>query len=115
MESQKKIPRTYSCEFFPPKTEQGRANLSATIDELGRLKPAYFSCTYGAGGSTQDGTTDTVKEITRKGFTAAPHITCIGSTPEKIKALLDRYVALGIQGIVALRRDLAPRPDQARP
>src|SRR4030065_74109 len=113
MESHKKTARTSSCEFFPPKTEQGRANLSVTIDELGRLKPAYFSCTYGAGGSTPDGTTDTVKEILRKGFAAAPHITCIGSTPEKIKALLDSYVALGIQRIVALRGDLPPRQDQA--
>jgi len=68
------------------------------------LKPAYFSCTYGAGGSTQEGTTDTVKEITRQGFAAAPHITCIGSTPEKIKALLDSYIALGIQRIVAPAR-----------
>lgn len=114
MESQKKIPRTYSCEFFPPKTEQGRANLGVTIDELGPLKPAYFSCTYGAGGSTQDGTTDTVQEIIRKGFAAAPHITCIGSTPEKIKALLDGYIALGIRRIVALRGDLPPGQDQAR-
>ncbi|HJX18476.1 MAG TPA: methylenetetrahydrofolate reductase [NAD(P)H] [Acidiferrobacterales bacterium] len=113
MESHKKIPRTYSCEFFPPKTEQGRANLGVTIDELGRLKPAYFSCTYGAGGSTQDGTTDTVKEILRKGFTAAPHITCIGSTPGKIKALLDGYIALGIKRIVALRGDLPPGQDKA--
>src|SRR4030065_368869 len=113
MESHKKTARTSSCEFFPPKTEQGRANLSVTIDELGRLKPAYFSCTYGAGGSPQDGTTDTVKEILRQGFAAAPHITCIGSTPEKIKALLDSYIALGIQRIVALRGDLPPGQDQA--
>ena len=61
MESQMKLPRVLSCEFFPPKTEQGRVNLGTTIDELGALKPAYLSCTYGAGGSTQDGTTDTVK------------------------------------------------------
>jgi methylenetetrahydrofolate reductase (NADPH) len=113
MESQKKMSRTCSCEFFPPKTEQGRANLSATIDELGMLKPAYFSCTYGAGGTTQEGTYDTVKEITEKGFAAAPHITCIGSTPEKIKALLDAYIALGIDRIVALRGDLPPGQDKA--
>lgn len=112
MESRKKLLRTYSCEFFPPKTEQGRAALSAAIDELGPLKPAYFSCTYGAGGSTQDGTAETVQEIIRKGFVAAPHITCIGSTPDKIRALLDRYIALGIQRIVALRGDLPPGQDQ---
>ena len=113
MDSQKNSARTYSCEFFPPKTEQGRANLSTTIDELGRLRPTYFSCTYGAGGTTQDGTYDTVKEITVKGHAAAPHITCIGSTPDKIKSLLDSYVALGIKRIVALRGDLPPGQDQA--
>ncbi len=113
MQPDKKVPRTLSCEFFPPKTEQGRVNLSVTIDELGPLKPAYFSCTYGAGGSTQDGTTDSVKEILRKGFTAAPHITCIGSTPVNIKALLDSYIALGIKRIVALRGDLPAGQDRA--
>jgi methylenetetrahydrofolate reductase (NADPH) len=113
MGSQKNKSRAYSCEFFPPKTDQGKTNLGATIDELGRLKPAYFSCTYGAGGTTQDGTYDTVKAITAKGFVAAPHITCIGSTPEKIKALLDGYIALGIKHIVALRGDLPPGQDQA--
>jgi len=113
MDSRKKNTHLCSCEFFPPKTEQGRVNLSTTIDELGPLKPAYFSCTYGAGGSTQEGTVDTVKEIVRKGHAAAPHITCIGSTPEKIKSLLDSYVALGIKRIVALRGDLPPGQDQA--
>jgi methylenetetrahydrofolate reductase (NADPH) len=113
MDNRKKTARTYSCEFFPPKTEQGRANLSVTIDELGLLKPAYFSCTYGAGGTTQDGTSDVVKEIQLKGFAAAPHITCIGSTPDKIKALLDGYIALGIKRIVALRGDLPPGQDRA--
>lgn len=113
MDSRKKTAHTCSCEFFPPKTEQGRVNLSDTIEELGSLKPAYFSCTYGAGGSTQEGTRDTVGEIIHKGFEAAPHITCIGSTPEKIKALLDDYIALGIKRIVALRGDLPPGQDQA--
>ena len=113
MESQTKLARTYSCEFFPPKTEPGRVALGITIDELAPLRPAYFSCTYGAGGSTQEGTADTVKEIIRKGHVATPHITCIGSTPEKIKALLDSYIALGIQRIVALRGDLPAGQDKA--
>src|SRR3989344_3235594 len=113
MGSQKNKSRTYSCEFFPPKTDQGKTNLGTTIDDLGRLKPAYFSCTYGAGGSTQEGTYDTVKTILEKGFVAVPHITCIGSTPEKIKALLDGYIALGIKRIVALRGDLPPGQDKA--
>jgi methylenetetrahydrofolate reductase (NADH) len=113
MDNRKKTARTYSCEFFPPKTEQGRANLSVTIDELGLLKPAYFSCTYGAGGTTQDGTSDVIQKIQRKRFAAAPHITCIGSTPDKIKALLDGYIALGVQRIVALRGDLPPGQDRA--
>jgi len=106
MGSQEKFKRNYSCEFFPPKTEEGRSNLRIAIEDLAKLKPAYFSCTYGAGGTTQEGTYDTVKEITEGGYTAAPHITCIGSTKEKIEGLLSSYRDLGIKRIVALRGDL---------
>ena len=113
MKSQKKHPRSFSCEFFPPKTEQGREILSATIDSLAALEPEYFSCTYGAGASTQDGTYETVKLITEKGFVAAPHITCIGSTQEKIHLLLHYYMDLGIKRIVALRGDLPPGQNNA--
>ena len=106
MDSQKKYRPTFSCEFFPPKTDKGRANLPGVIDELAAIRPAYFSCTYGAVGSTQDGTLDVVRLIQDKGFEAAPHITCIGSTADKIQGLLQQYQDLGIKRIVALRGDL---------
>ena len=112
MGSQKKFQRNYSCEFFPPKTEQGRSNLRIAIEDLAKLKPAYFSCTYGAGGTAQEGTYDTVKEITESGYPAAPHITCIGSTKEKIEGLLSSYRDLGIKRIVALRGDLPEGTEQ---
>ena len=113
MESQKRYQPGFSCEFFPPKTEKGRDNLRATIKELAKLKPAYFSCTYGAGGTTQEGTLDTVKEIMGEGYSAAPHITCIGSTKKKIEDLLKGYQDLGIKRIVALRGDLPAGTKQA--
>jgi len=113
MKSQKKYHKTFSCEFFPPKTEQGEAGLLAALDELARLGPKYFSCTYGAGGSTQEGTYATVKTITEKGLVAAPHITCIGSTREKIRGLLREYMALGVNRIVALRGDLPQGQENA--
>jgi methylenetetrahydrofolate reductase (NADPH) len=106
MESQKKYPRAISCEFFPPKTEAGWLSWRTALTELAALKPQYFSCTYGAGGSTQTGTHETVKEIVEKGLEAAPHITCIGSTRTKIRMLLQSYIELGIHRIVALRGDL---------
>ena len=97
---------TFSCEFFPPKTEQGRINLDATLAELKKLQPAYISCTYGAGGTTQEGTFETVQSIMQQGIPAAPHITCIGSTKEKIAGLLQQYKQSGLSRIVALRGDL---------
>ena len=97
---------TFSCEFFPPKTEKGRANLEDTLGSLKTLNPEYISCTYGAGGTTQEGTFDTVQQILQHGIPAAPHITCIGSTREKIAALLQQYKDAGVSRIVALRGDL---------
>jgi methylenetetrahydrofolate reductase (NADPH) len=96
----------FSCEFFPPRTAEGRDNWRAALADLTELKPAYFSCTYGAGGTTQEGTYDTVKEILAAGFDAAPHITCIGSTEDKIRELLNSYKGLGVERLVALRGDL---------
>lgn len=109
----KKKAKTFSCEFFPPKTDKGRENWRAALRELMPLKPAYFSCTYGAGGTTQDGTYDTVKEMVDLGLDAAPHLTCIGSTPEKIRSLLKSYMDLGVKRIVALRGDLPEGQDRA--
>ena len=106
MESQKQFERTFSFEFFPPKTEEGKEKLRAVRDKLGVLKPKYFSVTFGAGGSTQQGTLETVLEIQQAGFEAAPHISCIGTKKQTIIQLLDTYMANGIKHLVALRGDL---------
>jgi len=95
-----------SFEFFPPQTAEGAEKLRATRRQLAQLKPAFFSCTFGAGGSTRDRTLETVLEIQAEGLPAAPHLSCIGSTRDNIRAVLDRYQAAGIRRIVALRGDL---------
>jgi methylenetetrahydrofolate reductase (NADPH) len=95
-----------SVEFFPPQTPEGVEKLRVVWAKLALLKPAFFSVTFGAGGSTQDRTFDTVAEIRAAGLVAAPHISCIGSTRERIRAILGRYHAAGIDRIVALRGDL---------
>lgn len=106
MESQEKHPRTFSFEFFPPKTAEGNAKLRDTWKQLGQLRPKYFSCTYGAGGSTREGTLETVLEIRGAGYEAAPHISCVASSRADIKAQLEKYRSHGIRHIVALRGDL---------
>lgn len=107
MESQKKFPPVYSFEFFPPKTDEGAAKLRITRDALAALGPRFFSVTFGAGGSTRERTFDTVREIQNdSGIEAAPHLSCIGSTRESIREILDNYRSSGIRHIVALRGDL---------
>jgi methylenetetrahydrofolate reductase (NADPH) len=106
MESQKQFAPTFSFEFFPPKTEEGKEKLRAVRDKLGVLKPKYFSVTFGAGGSTQQGTLETVLEIQQAGYEAAPHISCIGTKKQSITQLLDTYKSNGIKHLVALRGDL---------
>ena len=106
MQSQKQFPRTFSFEFFPPKTPEGIEKLRATRRQLAQLNPAFFSVTFGAGGSTRDRTLETVQEIQSEGHAAAPHLSCIGSTRESIRAVLAQYRASGIHHIVALRGDL---------
>ncbi len=97
---------TISCEFFPPRTDQGMVKLRETRKQLEVLKPAFFSVTFGAGGSTQEKTIETVKEIQQQSsFDAAPHLSCIGSTHDNILKLLEDYQANGIRRIVALRGD----------
>src|SRR2546422_11771608 len=91
MQFQKKLPRAFSFEFFPPKTPEGMEKLRATWKQLAQLKPRFFSCTYGAGGSTRDRTLATVLDIQSAGFCVAPHICCIGSTRSELAALLDVY------------------------
>ncbi|WP_148717240.1 methylenetetrahydrofolate reductase [NAD(P)H] [Chitinolyticbacter meiyuanensis] len=95
-----------SFEFFPPKTQEGVEKLRATRQALAQFKPEFFSVTFGAGGTTQEGTRNAVLEIQREGFSAAPHLSCIGSTREAIAALLADYREHGIRRIVALRGDI---------
>ena len=95
-----------SFEFFPPKTAEGRDKLLAVTNKLGKVNPAYFSVTFGAGGSTQQGTIDTVLDIQQQGFSAAPHLSCVGSTKENIRQILANYQSQGIDRIVALRGDI---------
>lgn len=106
MESQKVHPRQFSFEFFPPKTDEGAEKLRTTRDELAKLGPKYVSVTFGAGGSTQEGTVETVREMFTAGLDTAPHLSCIGSTREAILKLLNTYIELGIKRIVALRGDM---------
>ena len=106
MQSQRKYIPTFSIEFFPPKTEEGKQALRNTRAELAKLNPAYISVTYGAGGSTQQGTIETVLEIQKSGIEAAPHLTCVGSTKESVRDLLNFYVENSIKRIVALRGDM---------
>ncbi len=95
-----------SIEFFPPTTTEGAEKLRAVRDKLSVLQPAFFSVTFGAGGSTRERTFSTVKEIAASGSEAAPHLSCIGSSRENIQAILQEYAAAGIRRIVALRGDL---------
>lgn len=113
MESQKKFTPTFSFEFFPPQTPEGMEKLRATRRQLAQLSPKFFSVTFGAGGSTRDRTLEAVLEIQAEGHTAAPHLSCIGSTGENIRAMLEKYRDHGICHIVALRGDLPSGMAQA--
>lgn len=95
-----------SFEFFPPKTPEGVDKLTAVRQKLYALKPEFFSVTYGAGGSTQDGTLQTVHAILADGFDAAPHFSCIGATKDSVRAQLALFKTANIKRIVALRGDL---------
>ena len=97
---------TFSFEFFPPKTPEGKAKLRAAWQQLAQLKPRFFSVTFGAGGSTQQGTLDTVLEIRAAGYEAAPHISCVASSKAEIAATLSRYRENDIRHVVALRGDM---------
>jgi methylenetetrahydrofolate reductase (NADPH) len=107
MDSQKKYPKAYSLEFFPPKTEDSAAKLRETYSQLAPLKPCFASVTFGAGGSTQERTFDTVREIRKEtGLNVAPHLSCIGSTKDNIRRILSDYKSQNIRHIVALRGDM---------
>jgi methylenetetrahydrofolate reductase (NADPH) len=98
--------REFSFEFFPPKTAEGIEKLRATRRQLAQLGPTFFSVTYGAGGTTREGTLATVLEIIGEGQNAAPHISCIASTRASLAEVIAQYKASGIRHIVALRGDL---------
>ena len=95
-----------SFELFPPKTENGFDKLKTTVTELNRLQPAYFSVTYGAGGSTQEKTFATVDWLREQSIDTAPHLSCVGADKQEILQILQRYREQGINRIVALRGDL---------
>jgi methylenetetrahydrofolate reductase (NADPH) len=95
-----------SLEFFPPKTEEGAAKLRKARQVLYALKPEFCSVTYGAGGSTQEGTFATVAEILEEGVAAASHFSCVGATKAKVRDELAQLRAMGVKRLVALRGDL---------
>lgn len=106
MQSQRNHPRSFSFEFFPPKTREGIDKLRTTWQDLARLQPKFFSVTYGAGGSTRERTFEVVQEINAAGLVAAPHLSCVGSSRQDIAEILTSYRNAGIRQIVALRGDL---------
>jgi methylenetetrahydrofolate reductase (NADPH) len=95
-----------SLEFFPPKTPEGVDKLTQVRQQLYRLQPEYCSVTYGAGGSTQDGTLQTIRSILSEGTDAAPHFSCIGASKASVREQLQQFQDMGLKRIVALRGDL---------
>jgi methylenetetrahydrofolate reductase (NADPH) len=96
----------FSIEFYPPKTPEGVDKLRVVRGKLAQLNPKYFSVTFGAGGTTQQGTLDTVLEIQAAGYDAAPHLSCVGGTRASVRAILQDFQQKGIRRLVALRGDL---------
>jgi methylenetetrahydrofolate reductase (NADPH) len=96
----------FSFEFFPPKTEEGERNLSAALEELRPLDPSYVSVTYGAGGSTRDRTVEITKHLKEDyGLEAMAHLSCVGTTEDELRAILDEIRDAGIDNVLALRGD----------
>ena len=99
--------QTFSCEFFPPRTEAGVEKLQSTIKSLNdSVEPAYYSVTFGAGGTTRDRTLEIVRLLSAEGIKIAPHISCIGSSKQQINDLLEEYKSLGVDRLVTLRGDI---------
>jgi methylenetetrahydrofolate reductase (NADPH) len=99
-------PLPISIEFFPPKTPEGVEKLRQVRQQLYALKPEFCSVTFGAGGSTQEGTFAAVRDILAEGVDAASHISCIGATRAGVRAQLATLRAMGVKRLVALRGDL---------
>jgi methylenetetrahydrofolate reductase (NADPH) len=106
MQNSLKETSIFSFELFPPKTLSGMEKLGSNVDLLNKVKPGYFSVTYGAGGSTRERTFETVDMLCSKGIETAPHLACIGSSEEEVRDILRRYKSQGVRRIVALRGDL---------
>jgi len=108
MKTQKKLNKQFSCEFFPPKTDQGMDKLFNTAEILKKeIKPEFFSVTFGAGGSTRETTFNAVTKIKQAtDCDVAPHLSCIGSSKEQLKDILNEYMEQGISRIVTLRGDM---------
>ncbi len=106
MESQHKFEKTFSFELFPPKTDEGMQKLHTTVEKLSAVHPAYFSVTYGAGGSTQERTFATVEWLRSQGIETAPHLSCIGSYKGEVLEILHKFQEQGIKRLVALRGDM---------
>ncbi|MEX0960843.1 MAG: methylenetetrahydrofolate reductase [NAD(P)H] [Burkholderiales bacterium] len=105
--------RSFSFELFPPQTPEGVEKLRVTRQQLAHLEPEYFSVTFGAGGSTRDRTREIVLEIKAEGHRVAPHVSCIGSTRDSLRAMLEHYKQHDIRRVVALRGDLPSGMAQA--
>jgi methylenetetrahydrofolate reductase (NADPH) len=109
----------FSVEFFPPKTEQGLTQLFETVEALTPLEPDYVSVTYGAGGATREGTVEIAERIKAEhGIEVMAHLSCVGETREGLAAILDRFAAIGVENVLALRGDpprgageFSPPPD----
>lgn len=107
MKKQQQFDKHYSFEFFPPKGPKGTERLRAARTELAELKPKFFSVTFGAGGTTQSGTLETVQEtMSETGIPAAPHLSCVEGTRDSIREMLQTYKDNGVDRIVALRGDI---------
>jgi len=98
--------RVFSFELFPPQTAEGLEKLRITRRQLAQLSPAFFSVTYGAGGTTRERTLGVVMEIQAEGQQVAPHISCVASTSASVREMLERYRAAGVRRVVALRGDM---------
>jgi methylenetetrahydrofolate reductase (NADPH) len=101
-----KSSRVFSFELFPPQTAEGLEKLRITRRQLAQLKPAYFSVTYGAGGTTRERTLGVALEIQAEGQKVAPHLSCVASSRGALREILQQYLDAGIDRIVALRGDL---------
>lgn len=99
--------KIFSCEFFPPRTEAGMEKLLIVRNELEEnMQPAFYSVTFGAGGTNRDRTLDAVDRLREDNTSVAPHISCIGSTRDQLKELIERYIDRGVNRLVTLRGDI---------